>query len=54
MVTRIHLSDLIASGPSRSPRQTIKSIDTDADAKFPKLISLILPVVMFDGMTSLD
>ncbi|EMB18946.1 hypothetical protein RE6C_00329 [Rhodopirellula europaea 6C] len=54
MVTRIHSSDLIVSGPSRSPRQTIQSINTDADAKFPKLISLNLPVGVLDGMRPLD
>jgi len=54
MVTRIHFNDLIVSGLPRSPRQTIQSINTDADAKFSALISLNLSVEVFDGQTPLD
>jgi len=49
MVIRIHSNDLIVSGPPRSPRLTLRSIKTDADANFPVLISLNTPVVVYGG-----
>ncbi|MEL7338371.1 MAG: hypothetical protein AAFN70_19440, partial [Planctomycetota bacterium] len=54
MVTRIHFSDLIVSEPPRSSRQTIKSVNTDADAKSLAWISLNPSVRKPDGTKPLD